>query len=116
MKWLTLSLIKSHNRIETTGTLEDSVLETYGASAEDVILNITGRTVAELKAMNTTAPTEMPPAIIHASLLLVDLSYQMRSPFSMQHLYAVPYTFDILVKPYIRLADENDESNEESTE
>jgi hypothetical protein len=50
--------------------------------------------------------------LVQASLMLVELSYMQRSAVSMQQLYAVPYTFDLLVKPYMRLADEEEESGE----
>ena len=36
--------------------------------------------------------------------MLVDVSYQYRSPISPTNVSVVPYTFDILVKPYMRLA------------
>ena len=35
--------------------------------------------------------------------MLVDLSYQQRSPVSPVSMYAVPYTFDLLIKPYMKL-------------
>jgi hypothetical protein len=33
----------------------------------------------------------------------VDTSYTNREAVSMQQLYAVPYGFDMLIKPYMRL-------------
>ena len=51
MKWLTVSLIKSHSRIEYD--CEDELLELYGEAAEETILNICSRTFEELKAMGT---------------------------------------------------------------
>ena len=41
--------------------------------------------------------------IYQAGLLLVDNSYTHRSPSTPQQMYAVPYGFDILVKPYMIL-------------
>lgn len=46
---------------------------------------------------------EFPVPLIQASLMLVDNSYTQRSPASAQNLYSVPYTFDVLVKPYMKL-------------
>ena len=51
MKWLTLTEIKQQLRIEADYTDEDALLTRYGNSAEAVVLNITGRTYDELKAM-----------------------------------------------------------------
>jgi hypothetical protein len=45
----------------------------------------------------------IPAPLYHAALLLVDNSYQNRTPASPQQLYAVPYGFDLLVKPYMKL-------------
>jgi uncharacterized phage protein (predicted DNA packaging) len=101
MKWTTLEWIKAHSRVEYD--IEDDLLTLYANSAEETILNITGRTEEELKSMNKTDSSKVPDAILHATLMLVDLSYQQRSPLTPQQLYAVPYTFDILVKPYMIL-------------
>ena len=35
--------------------------------------------------------------------MLVAQSYQHREPMSPQNLYTVPYAFDLLLKPYMRL-------------
>ena len=106
MKWLTLGYIKQHSRIDYD--LEDGLLELYGESAETVVLNYVWRTYEGLVAKYG----EVPMPLVQASLMLVDLSYMQRSAVSMQQLYAVPYTFDLLVKPYMRLADEEEESVE----
>lgn len=100
MKWLTLALIKEQLRLEADYTAEDNILTLYGNSAERLVLNYVQRTEDELKAMNEDDPTQVPQDIIHASLLLVDLSYQQRSTVSPTTLYQVPYSFDSLVMPY----------------
>lgn len=100
MKWLTLAKIKQQLRIEPDFTDEDDVLEMYGESAEDVILNYLNRSYEDVVEIYG----HMPAPLIHASLMLVDTSYQYRSPVSTQNMSMVPYTFDILVKPYMRLA------------
>lgn len=97
MKFLTLKLIKDHLRID--GAIEDNLLELYGEAAEETLLNHVGATYEEL----TETTGEMPKALVQAALMLVDVSYQYRSPISSQSISIVPYTFDILVKPYIRL-------------
>jgi hypothetical protein len=38
--------------------------------------------------------------------MLVAISYQQREPASQQNVYAVPYSFDMLIKPYMRMEGE----------
>ena len=104
MKWLTLAKIKQQCRIEPDFTEEDILLEMYGESAEEVLLNHLCRSYENLMEVYG----HIPAPLIHASLMLVDVSYQHRSPVSPQNMSIVPYTFDILVKPYMRLATENE--------
>lgn len=106
MKWLTLKQIKQQCRIEDDFTLEDDKLTLYGNSAESVILNLCRRTYEDF--IETYG--EIPADIVHASLLLVSLSYQQDSPVSMQNMSAVPYALDIKVKPYMRLAEGDDDA------
>lgn len=99
MMWLTLSQIKAQCRIEPDFTLEDELLMLYGNAAEETILELCNRTYADM--VDTYGG--IPNAIVQASLLLVDSSYTNRSPSSVQSLSLVPYAFDRLVKPYVRL-------------
>ena len=111
MKWLTLDYIKQHSRIDFD--CEDALLELYGESAEDTVLDITRRTYDEIVEKWGTKEKPIPAKIIHASLMLVDLSYQQRSPVTQQNLYTVPYAFDMLIKPYMKLADETNDTRKE---
>lgn len=97
MKWLTLDYIKSHSRIDFD--CEDDLLTMYGESAEDTVLSIIDRTYAEV----VEKWTEVPAPLYEAALMLVDLSYQQRSPISAVNMYTVPYTFDFKIKPYMKL-------------
>lgn len=97
MKFLTIDWIKRHSRIDYD--CEDELLELYGESAEDTLINYLGRTYEDV----IENYGQMPKPLMHAALLLVDLSYQNRSPVSSQNMYMVPYTFEILVKPYMIL-------------
>jgi len=100
MKWLTLEYIKEHSRIDYD--IEDNLLTLYGESAEEMVLNVLNRSYNNvLETYN-----EIPAPLYQAALMLVDLSYQQRCPISMQNLYTVPYTFDFLVKPYMRLTND----------
>ena len=97
MKYLSLELIKSHSRIEYD--CEDALLELYGEAAEETVLNITGRSYDDF----LSEYGEVPKAVVQASLMLVDVSYSQRSPVGVQQMHAVPYTFDLLIKPYMKL-------------
>ena len=97
MKYLTLEMIKSHSRIQFD--CEDDLLQLYAESAEDTVLNMLNRSYDDL----VSAYGEVPKPVIQATLMLVDNSYINRSPVSPQQLYQVPYTIDVLLKPYIIL-------------
>ena len=100
MKWLSIEYIKQHSRIDYD--CEDGLLELYADSAEETILDLTRRTYEELKEMGGG---QIPAKLYHAGLLLVDNSYQNRTPSSTQQMYNIPYGFDMLIKNYMKLAD-----------
>jgi uncharacterized phage protein (predicted DNA packaging) len=97
MKWLSIDYIKQHSRIDYD--CEDGLLEMYGDSAEDTVLNICNRTYDDIVEVYGYIPAPL----YHAALILVDTSYTNREAVSMQQLYTVPYGFDMLIKPYMRL-------------
>ena len=99
MKWLTLERFKQQLRIEREFHEEDELLKEYGESAEEVLLNYLNRTYEDVIELYGRVPAPLR----HASLMLVDMSYQYRSPVSAQSISLMPYTFDILIKPYIKL-------------
>lgn len=99
MKWLTLEQIKAQLRIEPDFHDEDTLLESYGESAEETLLNYLSRPYTDIIGSYGS----MPAPLVQASLMLVDMSYQHRSPISVTNISMVPYTFDLLAKPYMRL-------------
>ena len=103
MKFLSIEYIKLHSRIEYD--YEDSLLELYGDAAEETLANYLnrGKDADEMVQSLVSEYGKIPAPIFHAGLMLVDLSYQQRTPVSPQHLYAVDYSFDMLVKPYMHL-------------
>ena len=107
MKWLTLQKIKKQCRIDDINTSEDDLLEMYGESAEATVLNLLSRSYEDVMESYGAVPKP----IIHASLMLCDISYQHRSAVSPQSMSIVPYTIDLLLKPYMRLADYNPNVN-----
>ena len=103
MEYLTLEYIKQHSRIDFD--CEDDLLELYGNSAENAMAQVLnrGKDATEMVASLTEDFGKVPDPIMHATLELVDASYQHRSPADAQQMYYVPYGFDIMVKPYMKL-------------
>lgn len=100
MKYLTTEHIRQHLRIDAVD--EDAVLELYGSAAEDTILNMCNRTIDDVIEQYGCVPDP----IRQATLLLVGISYQHREPATATNISIIPYgNIDILIRPYIRLAD-----------
>ena len=100
MKFLTFDQIKAQLRLDDAqATEEHDLLELYGESAEDAVLSLIRRNMANL----TETYGRVPRQIVQASLMLVAISYQHREPVSQQNMYNVPYTFDMLIKSYVRM-------------
>ncbi len=111
MKWLKIEDIQKHSRIDYD--CDDALLELYGNAAEEMVMQITGRDYDNIIATYG----EVPAALRQAALILVDTSYTQRTAVSAQNLYAVPYAFDFLIKPFMKLTvDEEPEPNSEEPE
>lgn len=105
MKWLTLEQIKAQLRIEEDFTAENTLLTGYGETAEDTVLDYLNRPYQEV--IETWG--NVPNRLVQASLLLVDLWYQRRSPVESASLSIVPYgNIDLLLKPFMRLTSQTD--------
>ena len=105
LKFLTLADIKAQCRID--GDAEDSILTMYGQSAETTLAGYLGymddHNHPDVDSMLADFDNNLPKPLYQAALLLVDTSYQYRSPISNQNMSVVPYSFDILVKQYVKL-------------
>jgi len=100
MKFLTFDQIKAQLRLDDQQALDEhDLLDLYGDAAEDMVLNTLNRTMEDIVEQYGTVPK----ALVQAGLMLVAQSYQHREPASPQNLYAVPYAFDLLLKPYMKL-------------
>ena len=97
MKWLTIDWIKQHSRIDFD--CENELLELYGEDAEETVLNLCNRTMEDIIEQYG----QVPKPLYVAALQLVEVNYTHRSPNSMNNLYAVKYSFDMKVKPYMKL-------------
>ena len=105
MKFLTIDKIKQQLRLDCT--CEAELLDAYGNSAEATLAAYIGfmdeNNVPSVDKMLEAYGGTMPAPLVQAALMLVDLSYQHRNPTSIQNLSIVPYSFDLLVKPYVKL-------------
>lgn len=98
MKYLTIDDIKQQLRLDFD--CEDGLLELYGIGAEETVLYLCNRTYENLIGSYGGI---VPAPIRQVTLELVTNSYEQRSPASPTNLSAVPYNFDLLVKPFILL-------------
>lgn len=107
MKYMKLDYVKMHSRIDYND--EDALLELYINSAEETVMNYIDRTYEEMQEYYGGVPEP----VRLATMMLVDISYQQRSPISTQNFSAVPYGFEMLLKPYMRLSEREtyDDSN-----
>ena len=105
MKFLTIDKITQQLHLDCT--CEAELLEDYGNSAEATLAAYIGfmyeNNLPSVDKMLEAYGGTMPAPLVQAALMLVDTSYQFRSPVSAQNMSVVPYTFDLLVKPYVKL-------------
>lgn len=100
MKYLTFEQIKAQLRLDDEQAKEEhDLLDMYGESAEETVLNTLNCTLEDIIERHGRVPTP----IRHATLMLVDNAYKERSPISPQNMSVVPYAFDLMLKPYMRL-------------
>lgn len=97
MRIITLEEIKRHGRIECD--FENELIEEYGESAEETVLNLLNRSYEDL----IEKYGKVPKPIWEACVMLAVYSYQHRVMSSGQRLYDVPYTFDAKIRPYMVL-------------
>lgn len=100
MKFITFEQIKQQLRLDKEqAEMEHDMLCDYGDSAEETVLNTLNTTMEDIIEQYG----RMPKPIVHATLLLVDNAYKERSPITPQNMSSVPYSFDLMLKPYMRL-------------
>lgn len=100
MKYLTFDQIQAQLRLDDAqATEEHDLLELYGEAAEDAVLSLVRRNMANLVETYGRVPRQ----VVQATLMLVAISYQNREPASQQNMYVVPYSFDMLIKSYVRM-------------
>lgn len=106
MKWLTLDKIKAQCRIEPDFHDEDDLLEEYGETAEDAILEVLNRSYEELYEVYG----RIPAPVSQASRMLVASLYKDREKDLVQEARDNK-TFAFLLKPYMRLTSKENINN-----
>ena len=103
MKFLQLDEIKHQCRVDFD--YDDERLIAYGNTAEETMAQYLGRgkTVDAMMASLQEEYGQMPESIKTAALMLVATWYQHQVPTSQSNMSIVPYTFDLIVKPYMIL-------------
>ena len=111
MKFLTIDYIKQHSRIDFD--CEDQLLELYGDSAEETLASLLnrGKTVEQMVTSLTEEYGQIPARCYHAALMLTEQAYNHRGPTSPTNMSYVPYGFDLLIKPLMKLTLNNDNDN-----
>ena len=111
MKFLSIDYIKQHSRIDFD--CEDQLLELYGDSAEETLAGVLnrGNTVDQMVASLKEEYGDIPARCYHAALMLTEQAYNHRGPTSPTNMSMVPYGFDMLVKPLMKLTEGKEEYN-----
>lgn len=107
MKFLKLEDIKAQCRIEPDFTDEDKLLEKFGAAIENALLRTVNRSYDGLLEAfgedDGDGGKTVPSDFYVAALMLVKHIYEHRGPTEMVTQSMVPYTLDLLIKPFMRL-------------
>ena len=103
MKYLTFEQIKAHLRLDDEqAELERTRLEGMAGAAEEAVLTIIRRPLYNVKQVYG----HIPQRLIQVTLLLVEDWYKHRGPEENYAMSTVPYAFDFMLKPMMRLAGE----------
>lgn len=112
---VTMQELKAQMRVDFED--EDELIELYGKAAEDTIIRGTGRTLRELCeneyiAILDRMPEEgldvttwFPDRLKLAILVFAAHCYRNREPVAAIAQNAVPFSLDVLCKPYRKLTD-----------
>lgn len=100
MKFLTFDQIKAQLRLDDEqAELERARLEGMAMAAEEAVLAIMRRSLVDV----ILTYNGLPQRLIQVTLLLVDEWYQHRAAAEPGTLSPVPYAYDFMLKPMMRL-------------
>ena len=106
LKVVSLEELKAQMREDFDG--EDELIKLYGEAAEDAVIGATRRTLGELVEMGKAEGGEGFPARLKvAILMLAAQSHRNREPVAAVAQNAVPYAFEMYIKPYVKLSERN---------
>ena len=112
MKFLTFDQIKDQLRLDDEqAKLEQTRLEGMAMAAEEAVLAIMRRSLVDV----ILTYNGLPQRLIQVTLLLVDEWYQRRSSVEQGQLSPVPYAFDFMLKPMMRLSGDEPLPDDESS-
>lgn len=112
MKYLTFEQIKAQLRLDDEqAELERTRLEGMAEAAEEAVLAIMRRSLLDV----ILTYNGIPQRLTQCTLLLVDEWYQHRSPVEQGQLAPVPYAFDFMLKPMMRLSGDEPLPDDESS-
>lgn len=101
MKYITFEQIKQQLRLDDEqAEMERTRLEGMAMAAEEAVLAIMRRSLLDV----ILTYNGIPQRLVQVTLLLVDEWYQHRSPVEQGQLSPVPYAFDFMLKPMMRLS------------
>ena len=101
MKYITFEQIKAQLRLDDEqAQMERTRLEGMAMAAEEAVLAIMRRSLVDV----ILTYNGLPERLMQVTLLLVDEWYQHRSPVEQGQLSPVPYAFDFMLKPMMRLS------------
>ena len=112
MNYITFEQIKAQLRLDDEqAELEQIRLEGMAMAAEEAVLDIMRRSLIDV----ILTYNGIPQRLIQVTLLLVDEWYQRRSPVEQGQLSPVPYAFDFMLKPMMRLSGDAPLPDDESS-
>lgn len=104
LKVVTLEELKAQMREDFDG--EDNLITLYGEAAEAAVIGATRRTFEELVSMAEEEGAEGFPARLKVAILMLAAhSHRNREPVAAVAQNAVPYAYDMYVKPYVKLSE-----------
>ena len=104
LKVVTLEELKAQMREDFDG--EDELIALYGEAAEDAVIGATRRTYDELVEMGQNeGGVGFPSRLKVAILMLAAHSHRNREPVAAIAQNAVPYAFEMYIKPCVKLSE-----------
>lgn len=100
---LTLEELKAQMRVDFEE--DDNIITAYGRAAEEAVESYCRRSISELIAENEArGRTGFPYTVKVCMLMLASHLYRRREPVESVSQTAVPYTFEFMLKDWVKLS------------